>query len=291
MSGVAGIAVEQSGAVWPYRMITSIFAHLLSTYPTRFTIETHTPATNITLVNPNPSPSAPVSAYKYAISTPRGTIHTNQIVHCTNGHAAHLLPHLRGKLYPVRGHMSVQRPGNLFPQVGGERSWSVVWDHTGLDYITQNAKSSELFYGGGLVRGKDGGLDSMGNANDDEEDLFNKIHLAGALPVFFGKENWGEGSAVKSTWSGVMGFTGDGLPLVGRLPASVTRREGDGEWIAAGFNGYGMPNTWGCGKAVARMMMGRDVDLDGLFPGSYLVSEERVERMSGEVGVKAMFGL
>lgn len=285
MSGVAAVAVEQSGAIWPYRMITSVFAHLLSTYSDRLTIETQTPATAIT--------ELPASEdFKYEVSTARGAIKTKQIAYCTNGYTPHLIPNLRGKLFPCRGHMSVQRPGQLFPRAGNERSWSIVWGIEGLDYITQNGKTGELFYGGGLVRGKDSGLDSMGNSRDDEEDVFTKIHLAGALPVFFGEENWGkdseEGSRVKSTWSGVMGFTGDGLPLVGKLPGSVTGRQGVGEWFSGGYNGYGMPNAWGCGKTLARLILGRHVG-EG-FPESYLVTDERVDRMRGEDMVVAMFG-
>lgn len=68
----------------------------------------------------------------------------------------------------------------------------------------------------------------------------------------------------------------------------MTGRKGEGEWIAAGFNGYGMVNSWGCGKALARLMVGMDVGED--FPTSYLITEERVERMKGEDMLSAMFG-
>lgn len=58
------------------------------------------------------------------------------------------------------------------------------------------------------MRGKDGGMDAVGNADDGEEDLWTRIHLMGALPVWFGGESWGrdgvEGERVRSTWSGVM---------------------------------------------------------------------------------------
>ena len=46
-------------------------------------------------------------------------------------------------------------------------------------------------------------------------------------------------------WSGVMGWTQDGKPLVGALPASLLHgdlRKAEGSvFIGAGFNGHGMP--------------------------------------------------
>lgn len=168
----------------------------------------------------------------------------------------------------------------------------MVYDGFGLDYVTQNVYTGELWYGGGLIRGKDSGLGAFGDSDDTSMDTMTKIHLHGAGPVFYGKENWGveiggEGR-VKAEWSGIMGFTADGLPLVGKLPESTTGREGKGEWIAAGFNGYGMPNCWGSGKALAEIIVnGKPGDE---FPETYLVSEERLETMKGEDAVAVLFG-
>jgi len=335
MSGVAGIAVEPSGAIWPYRMVTSIFADLLSTYGDRFRIETETAALSITHRDEESS-----QEYPYAVHTPRGVIRAKHIVHCTNGYAGHLLPGLRGKIYPCKGHMSVQVPGKAFPRLGGSsrtttgtesqsqsqnqkqnqsRSWSIVYPSGGLDYVTQNINTGELWYGGGLIRGEAGGRAAFGDADDTTMDAMTRCHLHGAPPVFYGLENWGdddeeEGGGgtgtstsntsprVKAEWSGIMGFTADALPLVGQLPLSATGRAGRGEWIAAGFNGYGMPNCWGSGRALAQQMMmmmmmmsasgkgeaGKE-PLDESFPTSYLVTEERLRGMNGEEAVSAFF--
>lgn len=92
-----------------------------------------------------------------------------------------------------------------------------------------------------------------------------------------------------------MGFSRDELPWVGPVPASLLARQENREqesmekdtglFIAAGFTGHGMPNTWLCGRAVAEMVAaeggGDGVEIavrnTGL-PTAYLVSEERVER-------------
>lgn len=79
-----------------------------------------------------------------------------------------------------------------------------------------------------------------------------------------------------SSWTGIMGFSFDSLPLVGNQPESLTNRPDTGEWIAAAFNGYGMANCLLSGEALARMILGEDVS--AWFPGAYLVSEDRLRR-------------
>ena len=58
------------------------------------------------------------------------------------------------------------------------------------------------------------------------------------------------GVEVEAEWTGVLGFTRDGKPFVGPLPARP------GVLVAAGFCGHGMPQCFGVGKAVARMIEG-----------------------------------
>lgn len=72
-----------------------------------------------------------------------------------------------------------------------------------------------------------------------------------------------------------MGFSSDGLPLVGQLSPALTGRLGKGEWIAAAFNGYGMANCLLCGEALALMMLGEKGD--DWLPGAYELSEDRLQ--------------
>ncbi|KAL3956955.1 hypothetical protein ACCO45_009801 [Purpureocillium lilacinum] len=70
---------------------------------------------------------------------------------------------------------------------------------------------------------------------------------------------WGGGGSTDKVWTGVMGFTGDLMPLVGRLPGGDEKTKSDsGEWVAAGFNGEGMVWAWLCGTAVGVMMLGME---------------------------------
>ena len=57
-------------------------------------------------------------------------------------------------------------------------------------------------------------------------------------------------------WAGIMGFTADGLPLIGRFgPAG-------GLTVAAGFNGEGFSWAAVVGQVVAGLLAGRDPGFD-----------------------------
>jgi len=65
------------------------------------------------------------------------------------------------------------------------------------------------------------------------------------------------GVRIDYRFSGVMGFTADGLPLVGEI------KKLPGTFFAAGFNGHGL----GYGLNMSRLLV--DVALDGLSPGIF----------------------
>lgn len=137
-----------------------------------------------------------------------------------------------------------------------------------------------------------------------------------------GGEQEQEKVVVKSLWSGIMGFTPDHVPWVGKLPESVASHRGNylsaaptshttittngsangtngahgapsekgGEYIAAGFNGYGMPLCWGCGEAVAKMLLGQQDEISEWFPDSFRITEQRLASpwTSTEAGIYNM---
>lgn len=281
---VVGGYAQKAGALWPYRMCTEIFADLLKKYPDRLAIETHTPATSV-----DDDPSS--STRRYTITTPRGSIKADRVVYCTNGYTGHLLPLLRGKIHPCRGHMTTQAVPEHFPSHGGYRSWSLMQPqrldpdtgsfHFGLYYLQQNAKTKDLFVG---VENQT--LEEFLSSDDSFVSEASMNDLPNFLPrMFKAVSGDGEKPKLKAIWSGVMGLTVDGLPLVGQLPSNATGREVAQEWIAAGFQGYGMDKCWLTGEALVAMMAGKDVS--DWFPSAYVITEERVaKRLDPEEVVK-----
>ncbi|EXJ94758.1 hypothetical protein A1O1_03156 [Capronia coronata CBS 617.96] len=287
-----------SGAAWPYRFLGCILQRLLD--GAQLSLETHTVAEDVRRTPPSPSSTTTATAaaadYPYEVITSRGTIRAKHVIHCTNAHAAHLLPALRGKLWPLRGQMTVQAVPPDFPRVGAQRSWSAIWAR-GFDYITQSpGDDGSLYLGGGFLQGGPERDEDIGNTDDSQLSVQSLEHLETVPAKAFVH---GEGSRIVNKWTGIMGFTGDGSPLVGRVGKHVSGRDEcdpqiGGEWIAAGYDGYGMVHCWLSGKALAAMVTGRD-EVDGIrewFPmNEYSCTEERLQNMSPMRSLEQFFGV
>ncbi|KAI0307404.1 FAD dependent oxidoreductase [Multifurca ochricompacta] len=239
---VVGVIACPGGAAHPYRIVTSIFANHLERYPNRFNLFTQTPCTGII-------PPSTVTPY-YTVQTPRGTITTRHVIHTTNGWVSHLLPGLRGKVFPLRGLMTAQRPGIGLPTQAGTRAHIFHYVPPGYDYLTQlpnqeGEGGGELLFGGGAVQGGRITLSEVGMADDSQYHLGIASHVQGALPEYFGRANWGAESApavdgapslevgekgpwhtgrVKALWTGILGVSADMQPWVGRVPSAISGR-------------------------------------------------------------------
>lgn len=187
--------------------------------------------------------------------------------------------------------------------------------------MTQNAHSGDLFVGGERQLLENELLTS----DDTQTSAISEATLRSVLGRIYEKGGGGgeqeqEKVVVKSLWSGIMGFTPDHVPWVGKLPESVASPHGHylsaastspttittngtangsahgapseagGEYIAAGFNGYGMPLCWGCGEAVAKMLLGQLDEISEWFPESFKITEQRLASpwTSTEAGIYNM---
>lgn len=262
--------------MWPYRFVVSVWRDLLARYEGRMSIETGTAVTDVS--------SCADGTAAYRVTTTRGNIICDHVVHATNGFASQFVPGLRGKMSGFQAHMSAQRPGKQFPDYNGSRSWSVVYGKA-YDYVTQrptvDGVPGDIMLGGGFDRGKDEGMDVMGRWDDSSDalDALTLNHITNIFPTIF-SPRWGdeqEGGRIKRAWMGIVCLTGDFLPFVGRLDAKLTQRHprnsrsslgtSSGEWIGAGYCGDGMVWAWLSGTALGAMIMGSEDDSLPEAPG------------------------
>ncbi|VUC24880.1 unnamed protein product [Clonostachys rosea] len=297
--GVVGAISQRAGTIWAYRFVVSIWKQLLEDFPSQLIIQTNTPVTYISA-----GPSAP--GFPFAVQTPSGVILARHVIHATNAFASELVPGLRRKITGARAHMSSQRPGDGFPETWGQRSWSVIYPG-GFDYVTQRPSEidgdvpGDILLGGGFRRSAKSGVDQMGVYDDSAyPKALAASHISGIFPSIF-HPNWGSGGELKKVWTGILGMTGDRLPLVGRLDEGLTTRIIDqqhktsemdrtspGEWIAAGYSGEGMVFAWLCGVALGIMVAGSEQEdipqapgrpggmLQDWFPPELLISPQRL---------------
>ncbi|KAF7329921.1 FAD-dependent protein [Mycena kentingensis (nom. inval.)] len=299
---IVGIIATRAGAIHSYRFVTGVLSRLLERHPDNFQLLTNTPCISISS-----------DAENYTLTTPKGAIRAKHVVHATNAWASHLLPTLRGKIIPIREHMSAQRPGmglgNSFSTITLPDSWfskrTFVFygeNAAAYNYLSQQPVSSspsktypspcgEFMFGGGLHSGNL--LCEIGVADDRAPNSIGvSAYLGGLLAVYFGSA-WGEegrsldantpSGRMLKVWTGIIGFSADRKPWVGRLPEKLTRRRcpkssalgfaPPAEWIAAGYSGEGMSYAYLSGKAIAEMLVQNATEV--VLPEPFVVGEKR----------------
>ncbi|ESA42202.1 hypothetical protein GE21DRAFT_9029 [Neurospora crassa] len=223
----------------------------------------------------------------WTVRTPRGNIWTKDIILATNGYTAAIAPTFQGVIVPLRGQVTAQRPGSNLSEKGClPTTYSFIYDK-GYEYMIPRPKGSrnegDLVIGGGLVRAKEEGLGEYGTTDDTTVNEEISTYLKNTLTRYFGgggggdrNGNWGDDhpdGRIKKEWTGIMGYTPDGFPMVGAVPGE------NGFWMSCSFQGHGMVLCWMCAKALVEMMEGRDnKELRGWFPEAFRVGFERMRK-------------
>lgn len=164
-----------------------------------------------------------------------------------------------------------------------------------------------MMFGGGIAQSQYRGIAEVGVSCDQGLSAEISLHLSTQLDQTFRTQGWQKEDAfcVKSMWTGIMGFSVDMLPWVGKLPSSLTGRKSingkliseteenkSAEWIAAGFSGEGMVNAWLCGEALATMILSNNNIAPEWFPEQMGISGKRLNHslLSKLVDIRALEG-
>ena len=161
---------------------------------------------------------------------------------CTNAWSAHLDPYFTGKIIPTRAQALVTAPLKDGPILN-----TCGYSDYGYMYY-RDTFDGRLLIGGGRKQNK-------WLENDTTDDRITgpvQRTLEDYLRQYFPEVN----APVEQRWSGIMGFSVDGLPLVGTLPGRS--RVG----FAVGFTGHGL--AMGAGTAERAV----DMLLKGTDPGA-----------------------
>jgi glycine/D-amino acid oxidase-like deaminating enzyme len=164
--------------------------------------------------------------------TPDGEVRASIVLVCTNAAAGRLLPFFADKVDPVRGQMLATAPAPpLFP-------CPVYADH-GFDYWRQDEY-------GRIALGGWRNLDPDGEVGMDEA-----LHplIQERMTAFLHRFPALRDVPVTHRWSGTMGFSRDGLPLVGAVPGLP------GALAAAGFTGHGFGFAFLAGRALVELAL------------------------------------
>ncbi|KAL1689514.1 FAD dependent oxidoreductase [Schizophyllum commune] len=244
--------------LWPLKFVTQLY-HLASNN-LNLTLHTRTPVNAITPLN---SSSDASGERRWSLSTPRGAVACNYVLHATNAYASHLLPHLAGPagIVPARGQVAALRAAAPLEELS-----TVSWDgNEGFEYwfprpvrgqnITINKSTSSSSPTHPLVivgGGREAAAPTYETGIEDDSVTNPSVSraLRDFLPeVFPGK--YEKGREFEMEWTGIMGFTRLGVPFVSGVWLVDTYK---GQYISAGYTGHGMPKAYACAEAAASMI-------------------------------------
>jgi glycine/D-amino acid oxidase-like deaminating enzyme len=175
-------------------------------------------------------------------------LQVGQVVLAVGPSAPELAPRLRPYVRPVRAQM-------LATEAGPEGDIPVpVYSHQGGYYVRQ-LDDGRVLAGGGRHRNRDA-EETKSDTTTPAVQAAIERHLHTHFP-------WTQHRAVQQRWSGTMGFSPDGRPVIGPLP------EAPGSFFATGFTGHGMGYGFHVGRLLADLVCGDDrPDAYDLFAAS-----------------------
>ena len=260
--GAMGAVTYEAGSLSAYKFVSGMLELCLDK---GLNLQTQTAATCIKKED-----------HFWNVETARGTVQAEKVILATNGYTAQLLPALQGTIVPLRGHVTAQRPGSGIPKDGLATTYSFIYDD-GYEYMITRPPGStnahDIIIGGGLTKTGSKGLFEFGTTDDSTCDPVITNYLENCTADFY-DGFWGDDDPKGRTymaWSGIMGYSVDGFPLVGQVP------DEEGLFIAASFQGSGMVLSFSCAAALLDLITGHnEEELDRRFPTSFRFTKARL---------------
>ncbi|KAJ1308166.1 hypothetical protein OPQ81_003882 [Rhizoctonia solani] len=238
----------RGNTIWPLKLATKLYqAAKGDNQDTNFQLRlfTHTPVTSV-------EPITGDLFHNCLVKTDRGNVKAQFVVHATNGYASYLLPHLanplegivptQGQCIAIRGSTLASKwPINACRTVGGYEYW--------FPRPPQDVNENILIILGGSRKT----LPEQGHnvVDDSIVDPIVGQSLRDFLPKIYPGEF--DESNVEMEWTGIMGFTRSGDPMVGPV-FTGPEKPLPYQYISAGYSGHGMPRAFACAEVVAQMI-------------------------------------
>ncbi|KAI1024117.1 hypothetical protein LB504_005042 [Fusarium proliferatum] len=179
-----------------------------------------------------------------SVITTRGAIRARKVIVATNAYTAALLPEYRDKIIPYRAICSRIVATN--PPLLAD-SYAIRFSPTDFDYLIPRLDGS-IIVGGARSAYFRYREDWYGSVDDTKVIERAKDYFEGYMQRDFrGWEN--SGAHTDQVWTGIMGYSADGLSRIGRV------RGRENMFIMGGFTGHGMPQVFLTSKGISRMVL------------------------------------
>lgn len=148
----------------------------------------------------------------HLVKTQYGSIHAELVIVAVDGKLHKIFPQLADKIQPVRLQMTGTKPSK-------KRFEFPVYSNYGYDYWQQLPDGRVIIGGGRHIDEQNEYTDIMDTTEKVQRYLQNKLHSIGV------EDN------IERSWSGIVGYTNDGIPIKEEVL--------EGVWAVGGYNGTG----------------------------------------------------
>lgn len=250
--------------LWPYKLVMSLLAKIVAK---GVNLQTHTPVTFI-------SPESDAEG-RWAVTTPRGSILTKKIILATNGYTAAISPQFEQRIVPVRGICSRIVPTKPENTSRLAHTYSLRYGPGLYDYMISRLDKSIVVGGAKQPFWHD--KSHWYDVTDDSKLIEPAAsYFDGMMQRHF--SGWEDSAAYTDmVWTGVMGWTSDSMPHIGDVPGKK------GQYIAAGFNGHGMPLIHLASKALAEIIRGEKTFEETDLPAVFKPTEGRLQSTKNDI--------
>ncbi|KAF9776929.1 hypothetical protein IL306_004819, partial [Fusarium sp. DS 682] len=234
IKGAKGAYKYTTGHLWPYKLIHHLFSEALK--HDNLNLQTNTRVTKIS--------DFPDANGNWTVTTSRGLLKARKIIMATNAYTAALLPEYREKIIPYRAICSRIVAPN--PPMLAD-SYAIRFGPSDFDYLIPRPDGS-IIVGGARRDYFRHTEDWYGSVDDTKVIERAKDYFEGYMQRHFrGWEN--SGARTDQVWTGIMGYSSDQLPHIGRVPGR------ENMFLMGSFTGHGMPQIFLAAKGLSRMVL------------------------------------
>ena len=273
VSGAKAATACPTMSFWPYKFVCGLLQKCVDMGAN---LQTHTPVTKM---------SRDSESGLTTLETPRGVTKAKKVVFATNAYVSALLPQYWDVIVPGRGtacHITANSPEGM-PVL--TNTYNIHQSPSSKEYLTSRPDGAVILGGGQALYRDDKSLwfDTV-----DDSTLITLPDGSGVKERYFDgymtrhfsycKKNSGDEEKtpkVDSVWTGIQGYTPDGLPHIGGVPGE------EGWFLMAGFNGGGMASIFEAARGVAQMVADGRRPQETSIPKIFIATEHRLKRGFG----------
>ncbi|KZZ98069.1 FAD dependent oxidoreductase [Ascosphaera apis ARSEF 7405] len=259
IKGAKGCFHFTAAHLWPYKFVL----HLLNLVVSKgVNLQTNTPVVTID--------EHPDKHGRWHVHTKdRGVIKAKKVIFATNAYTPGVAPQYQRQIVPIRGYVTRivapdGKPAPYFPI-----TTTLQWRAWEFDYVIARPDGSIIVGGGKKAHAADFNC-WYDNVNDNDSMEYTRAYFEKYMQRHF--IGWEDSEAqLDRAWTGIMGFSADGLPHIGEVPGKAD------QYILAGFNGHGMPVCFLAARGIAQMVRDKlSFEQTGL-PRLYKTTQSRLD--------------